>query len=201
MKKYRLKKDLPTFRAGDEFELRDNGNLYLIDPWKNKNHWATQVCAYCKTTLDKFPDILKNWFEEIPEEPKTVYDLSNSDECWTVFCTESGYVPVSIRFNKLAKMFRETGSLYLTKEEAEKDIAWNKAKETLIRDAKGFKPDWDKASQNKFYVLYNYLSDDFSIYAHHEERGGQIYFATQEDAEASIKAHAKEWKIYLGVED
>ena len=63
------------------------------------------------------PDIMENY--EVVEKPKTVYDLKDGDECWTVFCTELGYAPVRIKFSRLAMALRETGSLYLTKEEAE----------------------------------------------------------------------------------
>lgn len=58
MKRYKLKKDLPTFKAGDEFYLDSNNNLY--------HNWS-EVMAYNHKTLEKFPNILKDWFEEIHE--------------------------------------------------------------------------------------------------------------------------------------
>lgn len=78
MKKYRLLKDLPTFKAGDIFELRTNG-LWLVEQSENENHWKPEVMAYHKMTLDRFPSILEKWFEEI-----------KSKEYWCVDWTEPG---------------------------------------------------------------------------------------------------------------
>lgn len=61
MKLYELLKDLPTFSAGDAFYLDSNNNL--------RQKWS-DIMAYNHHTLEKFPNILKDWFEEIPEEPK-----------------------------------------------------------------------------------------------------------------------------------
>lgn len=57
MKKYKLLHDLPTFEAGDIFRLEDCGLFNEKDG----------VCAYSYRTLEKFPNILEEWFEEIKE--------------------------------------------------------------------------------------------------------------------------------------
>lgn len=60
-KRYKLKRDLPTFKAGDIFYLSGMGNLF---------HESEGVVAYSWSTIDKFPNILTDWFEEIkPSEP------------------------------------------------------------------------------------------------------------------------------------
>lgn len=63
-KRYQLVKDLPTFKAGEIFELWDSietQGLYRE---------SDGVMAYHQKTLDKFPNILEEWFEEIkPAEP------------------------------------------------------------------------------------------------------------------------------------
>lgn len=51
---YRLKKDLPTFKTGDLFYTDDYGSLY---------HFKDDIMAYHHTTITKFPDMLKDWFE------------------------------------------------------------------------------------------------------------------------------------------
>lgn len=64
MKRYKLKYDLPTFKAEDEFILTPCGALVQVIDGK------TGVCAYSASTLIKFPNILTEWFEEIkPAEP------------------------------------------------------------------------------------------------------------------------------------
>ncbi len=61
LKQYKLKRDLPTFKAGDEFIICC-GNLIEVKP-----DGTLGVCAYSGTTLKKFPNILTDWFEEVKE--------------------------------------------------------------------------------------------------------------------------------------
>ena len=58
---YELKKDLPTFKAGDLFILTDTGL------WHSTGGRHVDVMAYAKKTLELFPNILKDWFEPAPE--------------------------------------------------------------------------------------------------------------------------------------
>ena len=58
MKRYKLKRDLPTFKAGEVFYLSDAGNLFRE---------SDNIAAYSWSTIDKFPNILTDWFEEINE--------------------------------------------------------------------------------------------------------------------------------------
>lgn len=61
MKRYKLKKDLPTFKAGGTFHINDKGNLV------SDNESSKGIVAYSKSTLDKFPSILTDWYEEYEE--------------------------------------------------------------------------------------------------------------------------------------
>lgn len=67
MKRYKLIKDLPTFKAGDTFHIENDGCLYLDAECArgDSGHWSHHVMAYHKNTLDRFPNILADWFEEI----------------------------------------------------------------------------------------------------------------------------------------
>ena len=58
---FELKKDLPTFKAGDLFILNDTGL------WHSTGGRHVDVMAYAKKTLELFPNILKDWFEPAPE--------------------------------------------------------------------------------------------------------------------------------------
>lgn len=201
MKKYRLKKDLPTFKAGDEFFIPSSGGLWLIEDYTNDGP-ISKILAYTQSTLDKFPNILTDWFEEIPEQPETVWDLENGDDFWLVDTSEAEVC--MCQWVNVYKPERECGDVFLTREEAEKELARRKAKQILLRDTKGFKPDWKEiwrkdeqvysvdCSQRYHKLFIQYANDN--IYA-------GIWFKTAEDAEASIKAHEREWKIYLGVEE
>ena len=59
--KYKLLKDLPTYPAGTECHLSKKWNLVSTEDG---------LVIYAKSTLDKFPNILTDWFEPIPEKVK-----------------------------------------------------------------------------------------------------------------------------------
>lgn len=81
MKRYKLLKDLPTFDAGDIFELRGDGCLYWVRSEKKAleypAHWRPEVMAYHYKTLERFPNILKDWFKEI--KPAEIILLGRSN--------------------------------------------------------------------------------------------------------------------------
>ena len=58
---YRLKTDLPTFKAGDLFYIDRNGSL---------RHKDTDIVAYHYSTLEKFPDALEKFWEPVEKPPK-----------------------------------------------------------------------------------------------------------------------------------
>ena len=57
MKYYRLTKDLPTFNKGKIFWVNEYGSLISN---------GDNVVAYTGSTIAKFPNILEDWFEEVP---------------------------------------------------------------------------------------------------------------------------------------
>ena len=81
-KKYILVKDLPTFKAGEKFCLSLRGNLV-------KDDGNNGIVAYAKQTLEKFPNILKDWFKEVedcwkPKGGEKYYFLSSYGEVRSV---------------------------------------------------------------------------------------------------------------------
>lgn len=75
MKKYMLKRDLPTFKAGDIFILSDsNGCL-----WHSTGGDHVDRIAYSRLELEVHPEMLTEWFTEIkdhaPLEGSLDYDL------------------------------------------------------------------------------------------------------------------------------
>lgn len=59
MKYYKLVRDLPTFEEGEIFFIDGRGHLI------SRAH--QNVVAYSGSTLAKFPNILKDWFVEVPD--------------------------------------------------------------------------------------------------------------------------------------
>ncbi len=200
MKRYKLKKDLPTFEAGCLFGINSDGDLCFVETASGDKVKTINNAVYSAEQLRRYPNILTEWFEEIPEEPKRVWDLKDGDECWML---DVDLEPLQIEWRGTPYdiRLRELGQIYLTKSELLAEIAHEEAKQILLRDTKGFKPDWNNWSEFKHYVLYDQTVKKFRTYAHSFEISGHIYFKNRIDAEASIKTHEKEWKTYLGVEE
>lgn len=84
MKRYKLLKDLPTFKVGDEFFINGKGNLIAGTPEKPKKviigtgdsiiPIEVDLMAYTNETLKQFPNILEDWFEEVDNENKSRID-------------------------------------------------------------------------------------------------------------------------------
>lgn len=147
------------------------------------------------------------FIERISEQPKTVWDLKEGDNFYFIDWYGNTGGCASMRIQDLSRMrhYREVGNCFLTLEECRRELARRKAKVILERDTKGFKPDWSKTcpSEDKwvYTVVYNHnykrlVANGYAI----KQFPCEIWFATEEDTEASIKAHPEEWKTYLGVE-
>lgn len=203
MKRYKLLKDLPFFAAGEIFEIDGDGNLRVVTSYKEG--WYRAIALFPKSILDANPNILKDWFEEIKEEPKTVLDLKDGEICYLI---DEGKV-CDVAWLPYYEPERDSGDIYLTKEEGERELAWRKARQILKQDTKGFKPDWTKAHEDRYNVVFSLFVGDRDKYnlghlqvvncAYNITR--EFYFATQADVEESMRKHEKEWKIYLGVEE
>lgn len=193
MKRYKLIKDLPTFKAGDEFHLIENGDLVLSDGDAYK-------VVYHHKELEKFPSILKDWFEEIPEG----YKRWRAEEGGDYYC----WVPVRgachriEHGNSMDDVFYSIGNYFRTEEEAEKYGDYLIALQIIKDDAKGFVPDWKNDNQLKYCGFYHYVKNVFIYdYGCSVQVQGAIYFKTKEDIEESFKKHRKEWLTVLGVEE
>lgn len=189
MKKYKLLKDLPTFKAGDVFIAVEGGNLV---------HENDNVVVYNWHTLDKFPNILTDWFEEIkeptrwkPEKREKYYYLLNNGD--VIAGSWADWVIDQDRF--------EIGNCFQTEEEAERVVEYLKALATVRSDATtkfvGGNENW--------YVYFSTEDDSLNLcYARYYSRNGIFglpYFATEEDARRSIELHKKEWLTTFGVEE
>ena len=188
MKRYKLKKDLPTFKAGETFYLSDMGNLMRE---------SDNVPAYSWSTIDKFPNILTDWFEEINESTRWKPEMSNDyyyvsgdghvyDNSWD----DSRFVDNS-RF--------EIGNCFKTKEEAEKVREYLKALAIVRGDAT---TKFVKGKRN-WYVYYDAVYKWLDIVSNFSDIKNGIfglpYFATKDDAQRSIEQHKKEWLTIFGV--
>lgn len=195
MKRYKLLKNLPTFKAGEEFFISNSGNLIAGTPENPKTVRVGDVTptevnlmAYAKETLEQFPNILTDWFEEI-EEPKRIY-YANDFGCNVANMTEDNN-------SIIRKSLKLVGNHFETYEEAKVYLEYLKAKAIIKQDTKGFKPDWKNPSQNKIFGYYNLIDKKLCYFAEVDNMESKLYFKTEEDIKESFEKHSKEWRTYL----
>ena len=190
MKRYKLKKDLPTFKEGEIFYLSDNGNLIRE---------SDNIPAYSWSTIDKFPNILTDWFEEIkestrwkPEMSHDYYYISGDGHVYDNSWDDSRFVDNG-RF--------EIGNCFQTKEEAERAVEYLKALAIVRGDAT---TKFVKGKRN-WYVYYDAAYKWLDIVSNFSDIKNGIfglpYFATEEDAKRSIELHRHEWLTIFGVNE
>lgn len=190
MKRYKLLKDTPAFKAGTECYIEEAGNMV---PCRGISYTIVH-----KDQLEKNPNILTDWFEEIKEptrwkpEMHQAYRYINTDSSvsgspWTDDYFDDG------RF--------EIGNCFKTEEEAEQVVEYLKALAVVRGDATSkFTGDRDN-----FYVYYDVISDHLAVGVsfYDLENGifGLPYFATTDDAKRSIEQHKNEWLTIFGVKE
>lgn len=195
MKRYKLLKDLPTFKAGEIFYLSDNGNLFD----RNFLHAKSSNIVYSFKEIDKFPNILTDWFDEIkeptrwkPEISHDYYYISGDGHVYDNSWDDSRFVDNG-RF--------EIGNCFQTKEEAERVVEYLKALAVVRGDAT------TKFTEGKsnWYVYYDaekeYLCIEVRYYFMGNGIFGLPYFATEKDAQRSIELHRNEWLTIFGIEE
>lgn len=192
MKHYKLLKDLPTFKAGDEFELNKKGHLVFVRGTQEVEEGQTLI-AYTSYTLEKFPNILKDWFEEMPEQYKRWRAKENGghyfvDDWGGVdYNYDAGFPPSTFRYN--------IGNYFKTEEEAEAYKEYLLAKQVLLDDAKGGKWAKDGSNWHASYDVIRWVS-----YWSYNYNPGQIYFKDEESLEKSLEEHKDQWEIVRGYE-
>lgn len=197
MKRYKLLKDLPTFKAGDLFYISEYGALVH----NGGDPDGYNVMAYAQSTLEKFPNILTEWFEEIQEEPTDSIHWKPvmGEDYWLVYpdgdighgvCT-GGYWD-DTRY--------KMGSVYRTEKEAEK-ARDRRLAEVRLRRTSTFKPDF-KNNKGGWAIGYRYHLKEL-VYAEVRcvDYGEPVRYETEEEAEKSIKENREDWMIYFGIEE
>lgn len=188
MKHYKLLKDLPTFKAGDEFELTKQGHLVFVRGAQEAEEGQILV-AYASSTLEKFPNILTDWFEEIEESKNKRWRAKENGGHYFVddwgdvdYNYDAGFPPSTFRYN--------IGNYFKTEEEAEAYKEYLLAKQVLLDDAKGGKWAKDGSNWHASYDVIRWVS-----YWSYNYNPGQIYFKDEESLEKSLEEHKDQWEI------
>ena len=191
MKRYKLKKDTPAFKAGTECYIEEAGNMV---PCRGISYTIVH-----KDQLEKNPNILTEWFEGIKESTRWKPDF-NQKYC---YLDSDGSVYIDIwddDFSVDNGRF-EIGNCFEPKEEAEKVVEYLKALAAVRGDATS---EFIKYNDNWF-IGYDpeHKSIDAFCNPYTARNGifGLPYFATKEDAERSIELHKNEWLTIFGVKE
>ncbi len=155
------------------------------------NELIEEYGDYEISDLEKFKDSIA--------KPKTVWDLKDGD---TYYDISSNYID---RFIWSEDCHDETSrcfsNVFLTAEEAEKELKRRKVGTLLKKHAKGHKFEYNK---NNFYIGYEHREKRIFIYWDPYIRlGGEVYFASYEDAEKAIEKIGKDRLIreYFQIEE
>ena len=141
MKRYRLLKDLPTFKAGQLAYTSELSNLMAGTPEKPETTDNGGILMiYHKNTLEKFPEILTEWFEEIQESTDSIHwNPMIGEKC---FILENANIRPTLFTGKLCDYNAwRTGKIFRTEEECEKARDRELA-EVRLRRTSTFKPDF-----------------------------------------------------------
>lgn len=199
MKRYKLLKDLPTFKAGQLAYISKTGNLIAGTPENQKTtETGLIIMIYHETTLKKFPNILTEWFEEIKEPVDSIHWKPKiGDKC---FILENA----NIRPTNYTGMLRDynawhTGRVFRTEEECEKARDRELA-EVRLRRTSDFKPDFENG-KGGWIVFYSYMYKELhSMRDSYTDSGEPVRYETEEDARRSIEENEQDWKIYFGID-
>lgn len=192
-KYYKLKSDLPTFKAGDVFKINWSGHLEYVKGAQEVKK-GQELIAYTKMTLDKFPDILTDWFEEMPDfDIYTKWRAEIGEKYW--FISDEGDVFSAYELGTSTDTNRwNRGNYYKTEGDTKKYQKYLKALNILLADASGGEyvdggDNWT-AVYDCYRDIYD-ISDNVDIIS----VGNNIWFQNIDDIENSLKKHRDEWNI------
>lgn len=201
MKRYKLLKDLPTFKAGQLAYISKTGNLIAGTPENQKTtETGLIIMIYHETTLKKFPNILTEWFEEIKEPTDSVhYKPKDGDDYF--YISDYGNVGWEVWSDKHIDNERlALGFIYRTEKEVEK-ARERRLAEVRLQRTSDFKPDFENG-EGGWVVFFGYMHKDlFPIRGGYSDSGEPVRYATEEDARKSIKENERDWLTYFGVKE
>lgn len=201
MKRYKLLKDLPTFRAGQLAYVSSLGNLMAGTPEEPEiADTGLNLMMYHRGTLEKFPNILTEWFEEIQEPTDSIHWKPKYDD-WYFYISDHGSVCSDIWNDNYTDNKRLAfGFVYRTEEECKAALDRELA-EVRLRLTSDFKPDFE-SGKGGWIVFYDHECETLAIFKIGcYDSGEPVHYATREEAEKSIEENERDWKIYFGIKE
>lgn len=186
MKRYKLKKDALTVKAGTIFEEEGNSdNKRLVQVTQD---WCLIRPEIAIRNILNFDD----WFEEIPEESRRWRSEKGHNYC---FIGSDGVIHYEIETHDGVDDYRYNAGIYgRTEQELEAKREYDIARQVLLDDAKGGK--WKKDGSN-YCAYYDYDEDDWGYddTVNCMQTIGIIYFQNLDDIKDSLEEHKEQWEI------
>lgn len=201
MKRYKLLKGLPTFKAGQLAYISKTGNLIAGTPENQKTtETGLIIMIYHETTLKKFPNILTEWFEEIKEPVDSIHWKPKKDDEYFWMNSYGETQPDVWDGDSIDIMRLALGMIYRTEEECER-ARERKLAEVRLRKTSTFKPDFENG-EGGYVVSYDYINKKLDCSDSFWNDSGEIVrYATAEDAKKSIKENEADWRKYFGIKE
>ena len=196
MKRYKLLKDMPFTKAGETFGLHRGGIKDYITLFKGDEE------VYTIQVGENVSEMFDEWFEEVkePELPKEFFYIVRGKIGKVEYLTFSLNEDTKQEYRNIIEEEKSVGNYFETKEEAEKYLAYLKAKAVIKEDTKGFKPDWKDIAEDKYYGFWDSSAKKLDWIRISILQDDRIYFETRNDIKESFEKHPEEWKTYLTYE-
>ena len=194
MKKYKLKKLIPGSQVGDVVNVRKIDKLYMVFYPENDDF---------KFSFKTENTDISEWFEEIPEKTKSVWDLIVGDTFYLSLPAGAEEFEWTGEENKLR--WRDSGLIFLTKDEAEqfyeKAKAISRVKKYIHDNGMEFEPDWEDLETTKYWISYDNLEDVFDYsYSYRRHHNPQLpILKSTEDCKKVIENCEPELRIIFGI--
>ena len=193
MKKYKLKKDFLYLKTGDTVEITRVKDLlaglprYII----SENQWIIAEI------LDLTRFVFDDYFEEEKEEDENIFNLQEWDKYYSL--NSNWYICLENYNSKFDKDVIENWNAFLTKREAEKELARRKAifniKKYCFKNNIEYK---ENVSDEDFYIWITYDSENEefnqSVFTDHIDYW-VLFFNSYEDLENIVKNCEEDLKI------
>lgn len=199
-KKYKLLKDLPTFKAGQLAYISKTGNLIAGTPENQKTtETGLIIMIYHETTLKKFPNILTEWFEEMEEPTDSAHWKPKIAEKY-FYINEYGDVEWEVwNDDDVDNRLMAMGLVYRTEEECE-EARYRRLAEVRLSQTSDFEPDFENGSGGWVVCCRRRAGKLDYIKTYACDSGEPVRYATMKEAERSIRENERDWKIYFGID-
>lgn len=185
MQKYKLLKDLPLAKAGTIVSLNRESRKKTY--WQASIMWETGAIAYIPQS-----DIAE-WLED-ERKPKSVWDLKDGDECY-ILSSDDRIFKAEGWYNDVIKNYINIWLVFLTEEEAEKELEKRKAiakiKEYCWKN--GIETEYEFGANHVVFYLKKWCVVFIGDYKNWNPLG---YFS-HENAEKILENFEEELKIIL----